>query len=104
MYLAIVMDLYSRRITGWSISKRMTVDLVERALQMANNIKQPKAALIFHSDRDSQYISARFSQLLAKYKITPSMSSVGDCLDNAVVEKFFGSLKNEWLLNIDVNQ
>jgi len=100
MYLAIVMDLYSRRVVGWSISKRMTVDLVERALQMAINIRRPKAGLMFHSDRGSQYTSGRFSRLLNKYKITASMSSVGTCLDNAVVERFFGSLKNEWLLNI----
>jgi len=100
MYLAIVMDLYSRRIVGWSISKRMTVDLVERALQMAINIRRPKAGLMFHSDRGSQYTSARFNRLLNKYKITASMSSVGACLDNAVVERFFGSLKNEWLLNV----
>ncbi|MFQ3176793.1 MAG: putative transposase [Psychromonas sp.] len=79
MYLAIVMDLYSRRVVGWSISKRMTVDLVERALQMAINIRQPKAGLMFHSDRGSQYTSGRFSRLQNKYKITASMSSVGAC-------------------------
>ena len=100
MYLAVVIDLYSRRVVGWSISKRMTVDLVERALQMAINIRRPKVGLMFHSDRGSQYTSGRFSRLLSKYKITPSMSSVGACLDNAVVERFFGSLKNEWLFNI----
>ncbi|PKH03968.1 hypothetical protein CXF72_03480 [Psychromonas sp. MB-3u-54] len=55
---------------------------------------------MFHSDRGSQYTSGRFSRLLNKYKITASMSSVGACLDNAVVELFFGSLKNEWLLNV----
>jgi len=96
MYLAIVMDLYSRRVIGWSISTRMTDDLVERALQLAINIRQPKAGLLFHSDRGSQYTSG----LLKKYKIRACMSSVGACLDNAVVERFFGSLKNEWLLNL----
>jgi len=100
MYLAIVMDLYSRRIVGWAISPRMTVDLVERALQMAINIRQPSSGLLFHSDRGSQYTSGRFSRLLSKHGITASMSSVGACLDNAVVERFFGSLKNEWLLNV----
>jgi len=100
MYLAIVMDLYSRRIIGWAISPRMTVDLVERVLQMAINIRQPSSGLLFHSDRGSQYTSGRFSRLLSKHGITASMSSVGACLDNAVVERFFGSLKNEWLLNI----
>jgi len=63
MYLAIVMDLYSRRIVGWSISKRMTVDLIERALQMVINIRRPKPGLMFHSDRGSQYTSGRFSAL-----------------------------------------
>ena len=64
MYLAVVMDLYSRRVIGWSRSKRMTVDLLERALQMAINIRQPKTGLMFHSDRGSQYTSVRFSRLL----------------------------------------
>ena len=100
MYLAVVMELYSRKVIGWSISKRMTVDLVERALQMAINIRRPKSGLMFHSDRGAQYTSGRFSRLLNKYKIIASMSSVGACLDNAVVERFFGSLKNEWLLNV----
>jgi len=100
MYLAIVMDLYSRRIIGWSISKRMTVDLVKRALQMAINIRQPKPGVMFHSDRGSQYTSGQFKKLTNKYQIISSMSSVGACLDNAVVERFFGSLKNEWLLNV----
>jgi putative transposase len=76
------------------------VDLVERTLQMAINIRQPKAGLMFHSDRGSQYTSGRFSRLLNKYKITASMSSVGACLDNAFVKQFFGNLKNEWLLNV----
>ena len=100
MYLAIVMDLYSRRIIGWAISPRMTVGLVGRALQMAINIRQPSSGMLFHSDRGSQYTSGSFSRLLSKHGITASMSSVGACLDNAVVERFFGSLKNEWLLNI----
>jgi len=56
--------------------------------------------LLFHSDRGSQYTSGRFSRLLSKHGVTASMSSVGACLDNAVVERFFGSLKNEWLLNV----
>ena len=100
MYLAIVMDLYSRRIIGWSINKRMTVDLVERAMQMALNLRRPTKSLIFHSDRGSQYTSYRFQQQLKNNNIIASMSGRGACLDNAVVERFFGSLKNEWLLNI----
>ena len=100
MYLAIVMDLYSRKIIGWAMSKRMTVDLVERAMQMAITLRKPDAGLIFHSDRGSQYTSKRFGRLLKKHHIQASMSGVGACWDNAVVERFFGSLKNEWLLKV----
>jgi len=99
IYLAIVMDLYSRRIIGWSIHKRMTVDLVELAMQMALNLRRPTKGLIFHSDKGSQYTSHRFLQQLKNNNITASISERGACWD-AVVERFFGSLKNEWLLNI----
>ena len=100
MYLAIVMDLNSRRIIGWSISQRMTVDLVEQALQMAITLRKPNRGVIFHSDRGSQYTSHKFSRLLKNNGMVASMSSVGACLDNAVVERFFGSLKHEWLANV----
>lgn len=100
MYLAIVMDLYSRRIVGWAIDKRMTVDLVSRAMQMAINLRAPGKGLIFHSDRGSQYTSKAFRRLLKRRHINASMSGVGACWDNAVVERFFGSLKNEWLLKV----
>ena len=95
-----VTGIYSRRIIGWAIHKRMTVDLVERAMQMALNLRKPTKGLIFHSDRGSQYTSHRFQQQLKNNNVTASMSGRGACLDNAVVERFFGSLKNEWLLNI----
>ena len=100
MYLAVVMDLHSRRITGWALSKRMTVDLTMRAMQMVINLRQPQTGLIFHSDKGSQYTSKRYQALLWSNRITPSMSGCGACLDNAVVERFFSSLKNEWLLNV----
>ena len=100
MYLAIVMDLYSRRIVGWHIQTRMTTDLVSRALIKACNLRQPPAGLVFHSDRGSQYTSLRFQQLLNGYGIRSSMGSVGACWDNAVVERFFGSLKHDWILKI----
>ncbi|MCF2911257.1 IS3 family transposase [Pseudoalteromonas sp. DL2-H2.2] len=100
MYLAIVMDLHSRRIIGWALSKRMTVQLVERALQMAINLRQPPKGVIFHSDRGSQYTSKCYQALLTKHGFIASMSGKEACLDNAVVERFFGSLKNEWLLNV----
>ncbi len=100
MYLAIVMDLYSRRIIGWAQDKRMTVGLVKRAMQMAINLRQPHPGLIFHSDRGSQYTSQSLAKQLQAREITASMSGKGACWDNAVVERFFGSLKYEWLFNV----
>ena len=100
MYLAIVMDLYARRIIGWSIEKRMTKGLVIRAIKMAISLRGHHQDLLFHSDRGSQYTSKDFQKILKNNGITPSMSSKGACLDNAVVERFFGSLKHEWLLNV----
>ncbi len=97
MYLAIVMDLYSRRIVGWHIDKRMTTDLVSKAMIKAYNLRQPPKGLIFHSDRGSQYTSRHYRKLLANYGIRASMGDVGACWDNAVVERFFGSLKHDWL-------
>ena len=100
MYLAVVMDLYSRKIVGWAMDKRMTLDLVERAMQMAITLRKPGKGLLFHSDQGSQYTSKRYRQRLEKHHIKASMSGVGACWDNAVVERFFGSLKNEWLLKV----
>ena len=100
MYLAIVMDLYSRRIVGWHIEKRMTTDLISKAIIKAVNVRQPKQGLVFHSDRGSQYTSRRFGKLLKGYGIRASMGDVGACWDNAVVERFFGSLKHDWILKI----
>lgn len=100
MYLAIVMDLYSRRIVGWHIDKRMTTDLVSKAMMKAYNLRQPPKGLVFHSDRGSQYTSKSYRKLLVCYGIRASMGDVGACWDNAVVERFFGSLKHDWLLKI----
>ncbi|MFM2479720.1 IS3 family transposase [Celerinatantimonas sp. MCCC 1A17872] len=100
MYLAIVMDLYSRRIVGWHIDKRMTTDLVSKAMMKAYNLRQPPKGLVFHSDRGSQYTSNRYRHLLSDYGIRASMGDVGACWDNAVVERFFGSLKHDWLLKV----
>jgi len=100
VYLAVVMDLYSRRIVGWHIDKRMTTDLVNKAMIKAYNLRQPKRGLVFHSDRGSQYTSKRFRKLLSNYGIRSSMGSVGACWDNAVVERFFGSLKHDWILKV----
>ena len=100
MYLAVVMDLYSRRIVGWHIDKRMTAELVGKALTRAYSIRQPPAGLVFHSDRGSQYTSRYYRDLLAAYDIRASMGDVGACWDNAVVERFFGSLKHDWIFKI----
>ena len=100
MYLAIVMDLYSRRIVGWAIDKRMTTSLVSRALIKAYNLRQPPKGLVFHSDRGSQYTSEPFAKLLKGYDMRASMGDVGACWDNAVVERFFGSLKHDWLFKV----
>ncbi|HCP97490.1 MAG TPA: IS3 family transposase [Pseudoalteromonas sp.] len=100
MYLAIVMDLYSRRIVGWHIDKRMTTDLVSKAMMKAYNLRQPPKGLVFHSDRGSQYTSKQYRQLLWSYGVRASMGDVGACWDNAVVERFFGSLKHDWLLKV----
>ncbi|MBQ0215603.1 DDE-type integrase/transposase/recombinase, partial [Proteus vulgaris] len=82
------------------IDKRMTADLVSKALMKAYNLRQPEKGLVFHSDRGSQYTSKRYSRLLTSYGIRASMGDVGACWDNAVVERFFGSLKHDWVLKI----
>jgi len=100
MYLAIVMDLYSRRIVGWHIDKRMSSSLVSKALTKAYHLRQPDKGLVFHSDRGSQYTSKTYRKLLKSYGMRSSMGDVGACWDNAVVERFFGSLKHDWILKI----
>ncbi len=95
LYLAVVMDLYSRRIVGWSMSRWMSRRIVLAALRMAIDARQPEGALIHHSDRGGQYTSDDFRDELARHGIECSMSSSGNCYDNAVVESFFGLLKRE---------
>ena len=95
LYLAVVMDLYSRRIIGWSMSRRINRHIVVNALNMALGQRRPKGDLIHHSDRGSQYMSDDFQELLEANGITCSMSGKGSCYDNAVVESFFASLKRE---------
>ena len=99
LYLAVIIDLYSRRVVGWCIDKRMTQSLVIRALMMAVNLRQPPSGLIHHSDRGSQYASHAYQALLKQYGIICSMSRKGNCWDNAPVERFFSSLKREWTGN-----
>ena len=95
LYLAVVIDLCSRKVVGWSMSSRMKAQLVCDALKMAVWRRRPHAGLIHHSDRGSQYASKAFRQLLKVHGFKGSMSRKGDCWDNAVVESFFGSLKQE---------
>ncbi len=95
LYLAVVIDLFSRSVVGWSMKKDMTRHLVIDALSMANKRRQPPKGLIFHSDRGSQYASSDFQDLLATNAMRCSMSRKGDCWDNGPVESFFGSLKHE---------
>jgi transposase InsO family protein len=97
LYLAVVMDLCSRRIVGWCMDKTMTQALVIRALMMAINLRRPPAGLLHHSDRGSQYASAAYQLLLKQHGIRPSMSRKGNCWDNAVMEQFFKSYKEEWI-------
>jgi len=95
LYLAVVIDLCSRKVVGWSMHKRMKATLVCDALKMALWQRRPKPGLIHHSDRGSQYASDIFRQLLKDNEIIGSMSRKGNCWDNAVAESFFGSLKQE---------
>ena len=96
VYLAAVMDLYSRRIVGWSLSDSLDVDFVLAALHRAIETRQPSAGLVHHSDRGCQYASGRHRLLLADHGIDCSMSRRGNCWDNAPMERFMCSLKNEW--------
>ncbi len=95
LYLAVVLDLYSRRIVGWSMQARIGQDLVMAALSMALWQRQPRPGLLHHSDRGSQYTSEAFQRLLVDHGIQCSMSGQGNCFDNACVESFFATLKRE---------
>ena len=97
VYLAVVIDLYSRRVVGWSMDERMATSLVIRALMMAINLRQPGSGVIHHSDRGSQYASDAYQTLLKQHAMVCSMSRKGNCWDNAPVERFFSSLKREWV-------
>lgn len=103
LYLATVLDLFSRRIVGWSMSAEMTAQLPVDALAMAWHSRSPgrDTGLIFHSDRGSQYASAAFTTKLKEYAMRASMSRKGNCWDNACAETLFGSLKVERLHGMD---
>ena len=89
------MDVYSRKIVGWSLGSSLSAELVTRALLMAILHRKPEAGIIFHSDRGSQYTSSSVRNLLESYHIVQSMSSTGNCYDNAITESFFHTLKTE---------
>ncbi|QUT04506.1 IS3 family transposase [Sphingobium phenoxybenzoativorans] len=95
LYLAVILDLHSRRVVGWAVSDRMKKDLAIRALDMAVRLRQPPEGCLFHSDRGSQYCSYDYQKKLQAYGLRPSMSGKGNCYDNASVETFFKSLKAE---------
>jgi transposase InsO family protein len=95
LYTSVLLDLYSRKVVGWSMSDRVDTQLVLDALEMALGRRQPAAGLMHHSDRGSQYAGHAYRESLADHGIACSMSGKGDCLDNAVAERFFGSLKRE---------
>lgn len=95
LYLAIVLDLFSRKVVGWAMAEQMNTALVDTALQMALLTRQPTHDLLHHSDQGSQYTSAAYQSSLTNANIKTSMSHVGNCYDNAVAESFFGTLKAE---------
>jgi len=95
LYLAVIIDLFSRRVVGWSLSESINRQLVMDALQMGVWRRRPSPGLVFHSDRGSQYCSRDFQEMLRSNKMISSMSRKGNCWDNAVAESFFGSLKSE---------
>lgn len=95
LYLSIVLDVFSRKIVGWCMADQMTAALVEKALCMALQTRQPSGNLLHHSDQGSQYTSASYQKLLSDANIQASMSRVGNCYDNALAESFFGTLKTE---------
>jgi len=95
LYLAVIQDLYSRRIVGWAMAGRMTTELTLRALRMAIRQRRPGRGLIHHSDQGSQYTDRDYQAMLAAHGILPSMNAVGTWYDNAPMESFFGTLKSE---------
>jgi transposase InsO family protein len=95
LYLAVIVDLYSRRIVGWAMSDRMTTDLTLKALWMAIRQRQPGRGLIHHSDQGSQYTDERYQAVLKAHGIQVSMNGAGNWYDNAPMESFFGILKSE---------
>ncbi|WP_201502763.1 IS3 family transposase [Psychrobacter cibarius] len=101
LYLAGVKDLYTKELVGYAINKRMTADLICKALNMAIKNKRPSKELIVHSDRGSQYCSHAYHKIIKQHQFTGSMSAKGNCFDNAPIESFWGTLKNELVYHED---
>ncbi len=96
-YLAVVLDLYARRVVGWKVSAKPDTALVLQALCRAVETRRPESGLLFHSDQGVQYRSQVYQQYLKQHQISPSMSRKGNCWDNAPMERLFRSLKTEWM-------
>lgn len=101
LYLAIVLDLASRRVVGWAMRETLEVDLALGALEMALGARRPAPGLVHHSDRGSQYASVDYQALLAAHGLVASMSRKGNCWDNAVAESFFATLELELIVRSD---
>jgi putative transposase len=99
LYLAVILDLYSRRIIGWSMDANCREELTIAALQMAIESRSPPAGLLHHTDRGAHYTSAKYQSILATHGMRCSMSRIANCRDNAVAESFFSTLKNEQTLH-----
>ena len=96
LYVSVLLDVYARKVVGWAMSSHIDTALVQEALAMALGRRRPAAGLLHHSDRGSQYASHASRDFLSDHGIVWSMSDKGACLDNAVAERFFGSVKREW--------
>ena len=101
LFLATIIDLYSRQVVGWSMSNKQDRYLVKDALLMAIEARKPKPGLIHHTDQGCQYTSRDYQAILAEHEIIPSASRKGNCYDNAVAESFFSHLKNELIYHQD---
>lgn len=101
LYLAVVLDLYSRKVVGWSMGARLTTELAQRAMRHAIEHRIPESGLIAHSDRGMEYYAGDYQRLLKHHGMVCSMSGKGDCHDNAVVESFFHTLKVEQVYHDD---
>ena len=95
LYLAVLVDVYSRRVVGWAMADHLRAELATDALTMALQRRRPAAGLVHHTDRGCQYTAAAYQAMLAAHGVTVSMSRAGDCLDNAMAESFFATLQAE---------